>query len=88
MWFFLEKNHEKVYRFPDFLQRSTGREPLCATFFEESRMRFGGSTNLYRKSGFGLHQLRNCFKILYDPKRELRIPPLRGMTSQTLVREL
>jgi hypothetical protein len=57
----LGENHEKAYRSPDFLQRSTGREPLCATFFEESRMRFGGSTNLYRKSGFGLHQLRNCF---------------------------
>jgi hypothetical protein len=27
-------------------------------------------------------------KILYGPKRELRIPPLRGMTSRTLVREL
>jgi predicted permease len=24
-------------------------------------MHFGGSTNTYRKSGFGLHQLRNCF---------------------------
>ena len=31
------------------------------TFFAESRMQFGGSSNIYRKSGFGLHQLRNCF---------------------------
>jgi hypothetical protein len=23
VWFFLEKNHEKVYRSPDFLQRGT-----------------------------------------------------------------
>ena len=62
-WFSLGENHEKASRFPDFLQRSTGREPLCATFFEESRMRFVGSTNLYRKSGFGLHQLRNRSKL-------------------------
>ena len=25
-------------------------------------MEFRGSTNLYRKSGFGLHQLRNCLR--------------------------
>jgi hypothetical protein len=60
----LGENHENAHRFPDFLLRSTGREPLCATFFEESRMRFGGSTNLYRKSGFGLNQLRNCFNAM------------------------
>jgi hypothetical protein len=30
VWFFLEKNHEKVYRFPDFLQRGTQlREAMC-----------------------------------------------------------
>jgi hypothetical protein len=56
---FLGRKHEKAYRSPDFLQRSTGREQLCATFFAESRMQFGGSTNIYRKSGFGLHPLRN-----------------------------
>jgi hypothetical protein len=61
VWFSLGENHEKAYRFPDFLQRSTGREQLGATFFAESRRQFGGSTNIYRKSGFGLHQLRNCF---------------------------
>jgi hypothetical protein len=32
----------------------------CAAFFTESRMQFGGANKLYRKSGFGLHQLRNC----------------------------
>jgi hypothetical protein len=26
VWFSLEENHEKAYHFPDFLQRSTGRE--------------------------------------------------------------
>jgi hypothetical protein len=36
-WFSLAENHENAYRFPDFLLRSTGREPLCATFFEENR---------------------------------------------------
>jgi hypothetical protein len=59
----LRENHEKAYRSPDFLRRSTGREQLCATFFTESRMEFRGSTNLYRKSGFGLHQLRNCSSL-------------------------
>ena len=48
-----EKNHGKASRFfPDFLHRSTGREPLCATFFTESRMQFGDSTNIYKKFGF------------------------------------
>jgi hypothetical protein len=61
VWFSLGENHEKAHRFPDFLQRSTGREQLCAPFFAESRMQFGGSTNIYRKSGFGLHQLRNHY---------------------------
>ena len=63
VWFSLGENHEKAYRFPDFLQRGTGREQRCATFFEESRMQFGSSNDLYRKSGFGLHQLRNCFRL-------------------------
>ena len=56
----MRENQEKAGRSPDFLRRSTGREQLCATFLTESRMEFRGSTNLYRKSGFGLHQLRNC----------------------------
>jgi hypothetical protein len=60
VWFSLGENDEKAYRLPDFLQRSTGREQRCATFFEESRMQFGSSIDIYRKSGFGLHQLRNC----------------------------
>ena len=60
VWFSLAENHEKACRSPDFLRRSTGREQLCATFFTESRMAFRGSTNFYRKSGFGLHQLLNC----------------------------
>jgi hypothetical protein len=64
----LRENHDKAYRSPDFLRRSTSREQLCATFFTESRMEFRGSTNLYRKSGFGLHQLRNC-SSLPDPRR-------------------
>jgi hypothetical protein len=42
VWFSLGENHEKVDRFPDFLLRSLGGEQLCATFFAESRMRFGG----------------------------------------------
>jgi hypothetical protein len=25
-------------------------------------MQFDGTTKLHRKSGFGLHQFRNCFK--------------------------
>ena len=60
VWFSLRENHEGAYRFPDFLQRNTGREQRCATFFAESRMQLGSSNNTYRKSGFGLHQLRNC----------------------------
>jgi hypothetical protein len=59
VWFSLGENHEKAYRFPDFLQRSAGREQRYATFFAESRMQFGIPNKIYRKSGFGLHQLRN-----------------------------
>jgi hypothetical protein len=61
MWFSLGENREKAYPFPDFLQRCTGREQRCATFFEESRMPIGSSNKTYRKSGFGLNQLRNGF---------------------------
>jgi ribosome-binding factor A len=60
VWFSLAENHEKVCRSPDFLRRGTGREQRCATFFEESRMQFASSNNIYRKSGFGLHQLRTA----------------------------
>ena len=63
VWFSLGENHEKACRSPDFLRRSTGREQLCATFFTESRIELRGSTNLYRKSGFGLHQLLNCSSL-------------------------
>jgi hypothetical protein len=59
VWFSLEENHEKAYRFPDFL-RGTSRGERCAAFFAESRMQFGGPTKIHRKSGFGLLQLRNC----------------------------
>ena len=64
VWFSLTENHEKAFRFPDFLQLSTDREQLYATFCAESRIQFGCSNNLYRKSGFGLHPLRNCFSDL------------------------
>jgi enoyl-CoA hydratase len=67
VWFSLGENHEKVYRFPNFLPRSTGRGQLGATFFAESRMQFGGSTNFYRKSGFDRHSLRNCSRLTVSP---------------------
>jgi hypothetical protein len=57
-----EKTTKGPVAFPDFLQRGTSREQLCAAFFTESRMQFDGTTKLHRKSGFGLHQLRNCFR--------------------------
>jgi hypothetical protein len=49
--------------FPDFLKRGTSEERLCAAFFTESQMQFGSTTKLDRKSGFGLHQLRNRCSI-------------------------
>jgi hypothetical protein len=55
----LGENHEKVLGFPGFPARRTSREQLCAAFFTESRMQFDGTTKPHRKSGFGLHQLRN-----------------------------
>ena len=58
-WFSLGENHEKPLAFPDFLQRGTGPDQSCAAFFTESRIQFDGTTKLRRKSGFGLHQLRN-----------------------------
>jgi hypothetical protein len=52
VWFSWGENDEKAYSFPYFLPRGTGREQLCATFLKESRMQFGGSTNIHRKYGF------------------------------------
>jgi hypothetical protein len=49
----------KIHRksgFPDFLQRGSSREQLCADFFTESRMQFGGATKIHRKSGFPASQ--------------------------------
>jgi hypothetical protein len=62
VWFSLGENDEKACRSPDFLHRSTGREQRCATFFAESRMQFGSSNNIYRKSEFSLHLLRKCLR--------------------------
>src|SRR6202167_3025488 len=42
-------------------ERGTNRGQRCAAFFTESRMQFDGTTKLHRKSGFGLHQLRNRY---------------------------
>jgi hypothetical protein len=40
------RDHENSVAPPDFLQRGTSRGQLCATFFAESRMQFGGPTKL------------------------------------------
>jgi hypothetical protein len=74
VWFSWGENDEKAYSFPYFLPRGTGREHLCATFLKESRMQFGGSTNIHRKYGFGLHQVRNC------------LPPICGDVSRAPAR--
>jgi hypothetical protein len=42
-------------------------------------MQFGSSNDLYRKSGFGLHQLRNCFSRL---AANIRPPAFRGNQAQ------
>ncbi len=55
----MRENHEKVLGSPGFPARGTDRGQSCAAFFTESRMQFDGTTRLHRKSGFGLHQLRN-----------------------------
>ncbi len=65
-WFSLGENHERRRRSPDFLQRGTSSEKRCAAFFAESRMQFGGLAKIHRKSGFGLHQLRNRYNGLDD----------------------
>jgi hypothetical protein len=58
----LEENHENACGFPDFLPRGTSREQRFAAFFTESRMQFVGPNEFHRKSGFGLHRLRNRSK--------------------------
>jgi hypothetical protein len=65
----LRENHVNVGGLPYFLPRSTGREQLCATFLKESRMQFGGSTNIHRKYGFGLNQLGKCCARHSSPRR-------------------
>jgi hypothetical protein len=51
VWFSLEENHEKPVAPRISFERSTGQEQRCATFFAESRVQFGSSNNIYRKSG-------------------------------------
>jgi hypothetical protein len=46
------------FAFPDFL-RAALTKVACAVPASRDRMQFGGPTKLHRKSGFGLHQLRN-----------------------------
>ena len=58
-WFSLAENHERRHGSPGFPARGTIRGQRCAAFFTESRMQFDSITELHRKSGFGLHQLRN-----------------------------
>ncbi len=73
----MAENHERSLAFPDFLQRGTSREQLCAAFFTESRRQIGGATKLHRKSGFGLHQLRNrcsdCRRVAGNEPEEVWI---------------
>jgi hypothetical protein len=69
----LRENHEKVLGSPGFPARGTHRGQSCAAFFTESRMRFDGTTKLHRKSGFGLHQLRNrCSAVFTRAERMFR----------------
>jgi hypothetical protein len=58
----LAENHERRSGSPGFPARGANRGQSCAAFFTESRMQFDGTTKLHRKSGFGLHQLRNRYK--------------------------
>ena len=47
-------------------------------------MQFGSSNDLYRKSGFGLHQLRNCFSRL---AANIRPPASQRQSSSGHVRK-
>ena len=44
---------------PGFLRAALTEGNDVLASFTESRMQFDGTTKLHRKSGFGLHQLRN-----------------------------
>jgi hypothetical protein len=64
-WFSLRENHERLFCSPGFPARGIHRGQSCAALFTESRMQFDGTTKLHRKSGFGLHPLRNrCSALL------------------------
>jgi S-disulfanyl-L-cysteine oxidoreductase SoxD len=63
-WFSLRENHVRRHGSPGFPARGTHRGQSCAAFFTESRMQFDSTTKLHRKSGFGLHQLRNRSALL------------------------
>jgi hypothetical protein len=50
---------------PDFLYAALTEGNDVRAFFTESRMQFDGTSKLHRKSGFGLHQLRNRYRLPY-----------------------
>src|ERR1700734_4296204 len=63
-WFSLGENHEKVLGFPGFpVARYWPRAVMCG-FLHGKPHAFLWPTKLHRKSGFGLHQLRNCCRVL------------------------
>ena len=83
-WFSLGENHERRRGSPGFPARGTHRGQSCAAFFTESRMQFDGTTNLHRKSGFGLHQLRNRFSDRRVAEwSDLRFPNLHIQPSRS-----
>jgi hypothetical protein len=60
-WFSLEENHEKGLRSPGFpAVRHSPRAIMCG-FLHGKPHAVRWSTKLHRKSGFGLHQLRNRY---------------------------
>jgi hypothetical protein len=58
----LGENHERRRGFPDFLRAALTESNDVRLSSTESRMQFDGTTKLHRKSGFGLHQLRNRYR--------------------------
>jgi len=83
VWFSLGENHENGFRSPGFpAVRHSPRAIMCG-FLHGKPHEVRWSTKLHRKSGFGLHQLRNRYSVRSrEFVQQLRCHPLLRLAQR------